>query len=380
MGYVTPDAFQQSPFVVGKSKAMMQVYELTRKVAPSDVNVLIFGESGTGKELIARALHHYSSRSGNPFVAVNCAALPENLVESELFGHERGAFTGAITQRIGKFERAQGGTILLDEIGEMPLPAQAKTLRVLQEKELERVGGSRPIKLNVRVVSSTNRDIERAVREGSFREDLSYRLKVIMIHVPPLRERRDDIPFLTQHFLKKYASLAGRAMKLSKEAFDSLHDYSYPGNVRELENIIQRGVILAEGDHITLRELPSQVTGIENIKESDSDCRIARDALLKALREVTISKKGCSPKNWSATLRSVTIENIHNFLLYTNGEEFSRQEFANFLSLHARNDRNKYGTVGRYLRVLKDNHITVHNAKKATEARHRLCEAFIIGA
>jgi two-component system response regulator AtoC len=236
---------------------------MIRATAALDSTILISGESGTGKELVACAIHQMSPRHKNPFVKVNCAALPETLLESELFGHERGAFTGAVRERKGKFEQAHLGTIFLDEIGEMPLAAQAKLLRVIQGKTLERIGGNREIVVDVRIIAATNKDLRREVERGAFREDLFYRLNVIPIHLPPLRERREDILSLAEHFLSVYAERMRKPVRcIAPDARKALLDYDYPGNVRELENAIERGVALSMGETITLADLaPYFVTG-----------------------------------------------------------------------------------------------------------------------
>lgn len=230
---------------IGSAIAMKDIRELIASVAESRSTVLITGESGTGKELVARAIHFQSKRSNGPFVKINCAALPEGLIESELFGHEKGAFTGAIKQKKGKFETASGGTLLLDEIGEMPLLAQAKLLRVLQEREIDKIGGEDPIEVDVRVVATTNRNLEDEVRNGKFREDLFYRLNVIHIQLPPLRERKEDVRSLAEHFIKKYNEENGFSVDgLSDESVEKLCNYKWPGNIRELENAIERAVVL----------------------------------------------------------------------------------------------------------------------------------------
>ncbi len=243
--------------IVAESGRMQEVLSLVHRVAASTATVLIRGESGTGKELIAQALHYQSPRSGQPLVKVNCAALPETLLESELFGHVRGAFTGAVIDRAGRFETADGGTIFLDEIGEISPAVQAKLLRVLQEREFERVGASRTLKVDVRVIAATNRDLEAAVQAQRFREDLYYRLNVVSVLVPPLRDRREDILPLLDHFVKKYAAANGKTIRgLTREARDALLKFDYPGNVRELENIVERAVVLTRGDVIDLEDLP----------------------------------------------------------------------------------------------------------------------------
>jgi two-component system NtrC family response regulator len=245
------------------SAAMAAAINTAGRAAASRATILISGESGTGKELLARAIHLASPRARRPFVAVNIAALPETLVESELFGHERGAFTGADRELRGRFELADGGTLLLDEVGELPRATQVKLLRVLQEQAIERLGGTRTVRLDVRVIAATNRDLEAMVRSGDFREDLYYRLNVVSINVPPLRERREDIPLLVERFLTQFAAEASGAPKrISREAMDLLVRYAYPGNVRELENLVHRAIVLARGPTITTADLPDHVAGL----------------------------------------------------------------------------------------------------------------------
>ncbi len=245
--------------IIGVSEVMERVKKMIVKVAPSPSTVLIRGESGTGKERIARAIHKASPRAGERFQAVNCAAINENLLESELFGHEKGSFTGAHVEKKGLFEIAEKGTLFLDEIGEINVSMQAKLLRVLQEKEVTHVGGTKPIKVDVRVLAATNRDLEAMVKDGRFREDLYYRLNVIPITVPPLRQRRDDIKVLMAHFLRKHSANAARPMKLSDDARRLILDYTWPGNVRQLESAIERALLLAEGDEITVEDLPVEI-------------------------------------------------------------------------------------------------------------------------
>jgi DNA-binding NtrC family response regulator len=242
---------QAEETLVGESAAIKEVFKLIGRVATSDASILIVGESGTGKELVARAIHKYSERSGKQFIAINCAAIPESLLESELFGFEKGAFTGADKQRAGKFEEADGGTLFLDEIGDMSLSLQSKLLRVLQEGTLERLGSSKTLRIDARIVAATNRNLEKDIVEKSFREDLYYRLKVITISLPPLRMRKDDIPLLTHHFLKKHSGgRLGALLEISQDSLKQLEEYSWPGNIRELENVIKRAVILAKGNII----------------------------------------------------------------------------------------------------------------------------------
>ncbi len=246
--------------IIGASPAMQKVFNRMKRIIKTDSTVLIMGESGTGKEIVAKAIHFNGHRKDKPFVAVHCGAIPENLLESELFGHTKGAFTGAIRDKIGKFESANKGTIFLDEIGTMPMHLQTKLLRVLQEQEVERVGSTRPIKLDVRVISATNQNLEEEVKAGNFRDDLFYRLNVIPLNLPPLRERVEDTLPLIRYFLRKNCKEMKRpSMTLTKEAFEALEFYHWPGNVRELENIVERTVALTDGDQITLDDLPSAI-------------------------------------------------------------------------------------------------------------------------
>jgi two-component system NtrC family response regulator len=260
--------------IIGKSKPMRDVFETIQKVAPSGATVLIEGESGTGKELVAKSIHFNSPRRDNPFVAVNCSALAESLLESELFGHERGAFTGAMSSKKGRFELAHGGTLFLDEIGELSSNLQVKLLRVLQEKTIERVGGIRSIAVDIRVIAATNRNLKDEMEVGRFREDLFYRLNVVRIVIPPLRLRWEDIRLLVDHFIKKYASSNQSAVPvngLSQEVIRLFYEYSWPGNIRELENVIERAIILCEDGIITVKDLPDWFkTNVFNAKLIDS--------------------------------------------------------------------------------------------------------------
>ena len=247
------------PGLIGASASMQKIYKLVGQVARSDATVLLVGESGTGKELIARAIYANSPRAARPYVAINCAAIPDTLLESELFGHERGAFTGALTQRIGKFERADGGTIFLDEIGDMPLALQAKLLRILQNGEFQRLGGDQTLRTRVRVIAATNKDLAAMVREKTFREDLFYRLNVVMIQLPPLRERAEDILPLAEYFLQRDGK--GKRLKISGNAKRALQSHRWPGNVRELENAVQRAVVCATADTIEPGDLSAEIGG-----------------------------------------------------------------------------------------------------------------------
>ena len=241
--------------IVGESPALKVAVAAIARVAPTDSTVLLLGETGTGKELFARAIHKHSLRSERPFVSVNCAAIPDSLIASELFGHEKGAFTGAIQRRLGRFELADGGTLFLDEVGDLPLDTQIALLRVLQEREFERVGGNRPIKVDLRVIAATNRDLTRAVTEGSFRRDLFYRLNVIPIESPTLRDRRDDIPLLVRYFVDRYGRKVGKKIsEIDERSMNLLEDYSWPGNIRELQNIIERAVIVSDSPVLSIDE------------------------------------------------------------------------------------------------------------------------------
>jgi two-component system nitrogen regulation response regulator GlnG len=254
--------YQLERTIIGQSQPMQKIYKVLGKIAPSDVTILIYGESGTGKELIARAIHFNSARLGKPFIALNCAAIPRELLESELFGHEKGSFTGATEKKIGKFEQAKDGTLFLDEIGDMPLELQAKLLRVLQEKEVTRTGGSTTIQVNTRIVAATNQDLKEKVQRKEFREDLYYRLNVVPLELPPLRERREDIPSLVDYFLVKSSDEYGTtATGLTKEAMTLLCNYEWPGNVRELENIIQRAALLSPDALLNAADFPSLTVG-----------------------------------------------------------------------------------------------------------------------
>jgi formate hydrogenlyase transcriptional activator len=275
--------------IVGSSAALRALLDAVRIVAPTGATVLIEGETGTGKELIARAIHLHSERPQRPFVKVNCAAIPAELLESELFGHERGSFTGAVAQRIGRFEAANGGTLFLDEIGDMPLHLQTKLLRVLQEQEFERVGGSRTIQVDVRIVAATNRDLKAMVEENKFRADLYYRLAVFPLNVPPLRERREDIALLTRYFVRKHARRMDRNIEsIPMHAMEALTNYDWPGNIRELQNVIERSVVLSSGPelHVTLPETMGRSARIvlqvaaSNVTELSERARI-----LQALKE-----------------------------------------------------------------------------------------------
>jgi two-component system response regulator PilR (NtrC family) len=285
--------------IIGHSRVMQEVYELIGQVAETKTNVLVYGESGTGKELVARAIHDQSPRSGKPFVAINCGAIPENLIESELFGHVKGAFTGALQNKDGLFEAATGGTLFLDEIGELSHPLQVKLLRALQEKSIRRVGDTADRKIDVRIVSATNRRLEDEVAAGRFREDVYYRLNVIQLTLPPLRDRPEDIPLLAQHFIRRFSDEIGKEVEgMDGEAFDMLSTYGFPGNVRELENLIERAVALARGPVIGTALLPPTVTAnpstgpISRIDDEGVDLEALVATYERSLLSEALSKTG----------------------------------------------------------------------------------------
>lgn len=314
------NCLQRREDLIGSSEAMEEVFKLISQAGPSDASILISGESGTGKELVAAALHDTSNRREHPYIRLNCAAIPEGLMESEMFGHEKGAFTGAIKQKAGKLEMADGGTLLLDEIADLPLALQPKLLRALQESEFERVGGTRTLRVDVRIICSTAKDLVLEVKEGRFREDLFYRLRVIPIKLPPLRARKEDIAELLKHFLHEYSLKRGIPMSVSKEAMDSLLEYDYPGNVRELKNIIERASILAAEPQIKLIDLPSDLTkGVQdqmenslNLSEVVADTE--KQTILKALSRAGNSRTkaaellGISRKNLWEKMKSYVIK------------------------------------------------------------------------
>jgi len=290
--------------LVGKSPQMLKIYELIDTVAQTDTTVLIYGESGTGKEMVANAIHLRSLRKGGPFIKVNCAALPETLLESELFGHEKGAFTGAIKQRKGRFEMADGGTLFLDEIGDISPVVQVRLLRVLQERQFERVGGNETLSVDVRLICATQRDLKEEIRKGSFREDLYYRLNVVPMHLPPLRERREDILLLSDHFMNKFSQKMGKEITgLSEEAKTILLKYTFPGNIRELENMLERAVALIKGKVIQAYDLPEEVCGqtspvrdvcekIRGSKPLASAVSLFEKEYIQSVLEKTKGKKG----------------------------------------------------------------------------------------
>ncbi len=283
--------------IVGNSSRMQAVFDLIEKVSKVDSNILITGESGTGKGLVANIIHLKSKRAKNPFIKVSCAALPETLLESELFGHEKGSFTGAIKRRHGRFEMAKDGTIFLDEVGEIPMPIQVKLLRVIQENEFERVGGEETIKVDVRIISATRKNLEKAIEDGEFREDLYYRLKVIPIHIPPLKERKEDIPLLVDYFIKRFNKKLSRLVEITSEALKCLMDYDFPGNVRELENIIERTVALSTSDTINAHDIVMAVEKDGFISLRDENIPSLKEVISKT--EMTHLMKVLEKTNWN---------------------------------------------------------------------------------
>ncbi|WP_242346755.1 sigma-54-dependent transcriptional regulator [Anaeromyxobacter terrae] len=299
--------------MIGGGPAMQRLFELVRRAAPSEGRVLVTGENGTGKELVARALHESSRRKSGPFVKLNCAAVPADLIESELFGHERGAFTGAVAARRGKFELADGGTLFLDEVGDMPAAMQAKVLRVLQEGEFERVGGAHTLKVDVRVVAATNKDLPAEVQAGRFREDLYYRLNVVPVHAPPLRERKEDIPALATHFLAEACERNGRRpMRLERDALAALQAHEWPGNVRELRNLLERLAILCDGPAIGADDVAAMLPGVRRPRTERFRAGASfHDLVEEAEREIILGALDAHADNVSETARDLGLERSH---------------------------------------------------------------------
>ncbi|NQT82091.1 sigma-54-dependent Fis family transcriptional regulator [bacterium] len=300
--------------LIGSSKQMQDLFSIIRKVAPTDSTILVYGESGTGKELVARAIHYNSKRRDKAFEPINCAALPESLLESELFGHVRGAFTGAYADKQGLFVVADKGSIFLDEIGGMSTAMQSKLLRVLQEKEIKRVGDTKQRKIDVRVIAATNEDLAEKVKKGTFREDLYYRLSVIPVELAPLREKREDIPLLVRHFLDRQNKKAGRERKINPEAMDVLTSYDWPGNIRELENVIERGSTLCEGDVIVAEDLPPRLlNGADSRRRGDYTLKnILKDSERRHIRNVL--RKTDGDKKKAAEILAISVPSLYRKL------------------------------------------------------------------
>jgi len=298
--------------IVGATPVMVRIFETIEAVKDSMSSVLICGETGTGKELIARSLHYGSVRKDKPFVAVNCAAMPRDLIESELFGYEKGAFSGAFSRRIGRFEEAAEGTIFLDEIGELEMPLQAKLLRVLQEKEIERLGSNKKIKVNFRLISSTNRNIPAEIAAGNFREDLFYRLNVVQIQVPSLRDRREDIPLLVAELIREFGAREGRVLRLDDEVLQAFLTYDWPGNIRQLGNIIERAVVLAKKDRITIKELPEDLKPYVSHSETRPPVRTLREIEEEAIRAALEESAG--NKSRAAKLLGISRKSLYKRL------------------------------------------------------------------
>lgn len=332
---VTFDETATSPsadLIIGKSKKMLEIYKLIGRIAPTDATVLITGESGTGKELIARAIYHYSKRSHKPFLAINCAAIPEELLESELFGYEKGAFTGADIKRIGKFEQYSGGTIFLDEIGDMSLNLQSKLLRVLQDGTFQRLGGTETIKTDVRIIAATNKNLEEMVKKGHFREDLYYRLNVIRIDIPPLRERKEDIKDLALYFIKKNNDRLGKDIKgITTDALNKLQEYPWPGNVRELENVIQRAMVFCKGDYLSLE-------CIEELQAQPLKTCLSIEKAIENLVDA-IFKEGC-PERFQDLINKIEVSIVKRALELTKGNQV---QAARLLGISRNTLRKKIG-------------------------------------
>ncbi|HXY00343.1 MAG TPA: sigma-54 dependent transcriptional regulator [Candidatus Limnocylindrales bacterium] len=326
--------------MIGRSAAMRRAFEMADRVAPTDSTVLILGESGTGKDLLAQEIHARSQRNGKPFVAVNCAALPETLIESELFGYERGAFTGAAQQKKGRFEQANGGTLFLDEIGDMNPVTQSKVLRALENRTIERLGSTQSLPVDVRVISATHRHLTHAIRDGKFREDLFYRLRVVTIELPPLRSHKEDIPILAQAFLQLHGARLGRVARLTKEALAALERYDWPGNVRELKNAIERGMVLCRGEEMGVGDLPEEVVKgspiLPKSGEEGSDHGLGETDFREAKRkfEIAYLKRQLTSHRWNISRTAATIglhrqslqERLRELGIRRPGQEISEED------------------------------------------------------
>jgi len=326
--------------MIGRSAAMRRAFEMADRVAPTDSTVLILGESGTGKDLLAQEIHARSQRNGRPYVAVNCAALPETLIESELFGYERGAFTGAAQQKKGRFEQAHGGTLLLDEIGDMNPVTQSKVLRALENRTVERLGGTQSIPVDVRVISATHRNLPLAIRDGKFREDLFYRLRVVTIELPPLRAHKEDIPLLAESFLRLHGARLGRSLRLSKQALATLDRYDWPGNIREMKNAIERAMVLARGEELSVNDLPEEVVSgspvLPKSGEDGADHGLGEKDFREAKRkfEVAYLKRQLAAHRWNISRTAATIglhrqslqERLRELGIRRPGQELSSED------------------------------------------------------
>lgn len=329
--------------IIGESTAVKAMNSMIAKVAPTKTNVLIIGESGTGKELVARTIHEIGPLKGKPFVPVNCGAIPENLIESELFGHKRGSFTGAVADKNGLFEVANGGTLFLDEVGELPLGMQVKLLRAIQDRTIRKIGATQDQKIDVRLIAATNRDLEAAVAKGTFREDLYYRLNVILIKTPPLRERKGDITILAHLFLEKFSKRAGRRLNLDTPALQALESYSWPGNVRELENIIERSVALANDDKLTIASLPAEIAASSGAPVAHSGS--AMTGLAAGGVDFTLPEAdfGAGKLDLDAILQNVERHYVSKALEHTKG---ARKAAADLLGITFRSFRYRLSKLG----------------------------------
>ncbi len=350
---------------------MRKVFDQIERFGKTDLAVLILGESGVGKELAARAVHESSPRKDKPFVPVNCPALAEQLAESELFGHEKGAFTGALQKRTGRFETARSGSLFLDEIGDMPMGLQPKFLRVLQEGTFEPVGSDRTMRSDARIIAATNQDLLESQRSGKFREDLYYRLNVLTVTLPPLRERQEDIEILARVFLERFAKKMNLPhLEIASSAVRALKQHHFPGNVRELCHLIEKAAVLADGSLIEEFDFSgSQNADLQPREKAEKELRqdAAKSALMARLTNIEVVS-GKRTVKWHEQLRCVSIEKICDFLYKTGGEEFARKQFALFLRKESNKNGDKYKTAGEFLKILTRNGVCGHNGEKANRS------------
>lgn len=379
MASPTPYKSDYIDHIVGESQPILHVKDLIRKVTPSCSTVLVEGSNGTGKELVAKAIHFDGPRRDKPFIAVNCSALAETLLESELFGHENGAFTGAIALKKGRFELADSGTLFLDEIGELSLNLQVKLLRVIQERTFERVGGTKEISVDVRIIAATNKNLKNEVENGRFRMDLYYRLKVFKIPMPSLSDRISDIPSLANHFIRKFSLSNGKEpLALSGETLEALMNYSFPGNVRELENALEYAAIMSDGRRITVDCLPKEISAHwkPGVPAPSAD-RLPNDELMRALETASVFDHNLkSLRQWIIRRKGLDKSKLDEFLAGTGGRFFTRKEFAGFLKNHTGSDMDIYKTAGTYLKTLVQNRICVRNGGNANKSRYRLSDIY----